>query len=108
VSQGNGTAGTVRNVAASTEMEVSDVDASCAEEIAPQKNIQRTKVIRIRLYEQPRAWSAIRESNFSCGISGELDLEKVGKELGLEGACRMRSRPILQGITQRASHFLDN
>jgi hypothetical protein len=81
MSQGNGTTGIVGDVAANMlgVMEVSDVDTACAKEIVLQMTIQHMKGIQIWFYKQPQAWSAIQELNFSCGLSGELDLEKVRK-----------------------------
>ena len=52
---------------------------------------EHTTVVRIRLYRQPRDWSAVREMDFCCGPNGEVDLEKVRKEFGIEEACRVRS-----------------
>jgi hypothetical protein len=69
-----------------------DVDATCArEEAISQGSIPQTKVVRIRLYKQPRDWNAVCELNFCCETNGEVNLDKVGKELGIEEACRVCS-----------------
>jgi hypothetical protein len=75
------------------------MDVDCKEEIVSQEAVQQTKVIRIRLYKQPRDWNAVCEINFCCGSNGEVNLEEVGKELGIEEPCRVCF--YIQGISSQ-------
>jgi hypothetical protein len=88
ISQGNSTTridgNGVENIS-----EAMDVDHK--EEMILREAVQQTKVIRICLYRQPRDWNAVREMDFCCRPNGEVDLEKLGRELGIEEACRVRS-----------------
>ena len=51
---------------------------------------QNNKFVRIRLYRQPRDWDAICELKFCCGPDGEVNLDRMSKELGVERICRVR------------------
>lgn len=66
-----------------------DADATGRREGAASEGVP--KVVRIRLYRQPRDWNAVCELNFCCGTNGEVNLDELGKELGIEEACRVCS-----------------
>lgn len=70
------------------------------------ENIQ-LKIVKIRLYRQPRDWVAVHELNFCCEPNGAVNLEKVRHEFGVEGKCRVCPR-FLWIQPHLISHTLDN
>jgi len=49
------------------------------------------RTIKIGLFRAPRDWTAVHELDFRCETDGRINLEKVKREFGVEGICRVCS-----------------